>query len=89
MSMILMEKIITFLEFIKMEEIYVEKTVTLWGGNNGEVNMELEDGRVITFNAWELFKDLPSIVEITFDEVQKEKLIMQEKYQKLAQFIVK
>ena len=84
-----MELIITFLELIKMEEIYVEKTVALWGGNNGEVNMELEDGRVITFHAYELFKDLPSIVEITFDEVQKEKLSMQEKYQKLAKFITK
>ena len=85
----LMENFITFLESIKMEEIYVEKTVALWGGNNGEVNMELEDGRVITFHAYELFKDLPSIVEITFNEVQKEKLLMQEKYQKLAQFITK
>lgn len=84
-----MENFITFLELIKMEEIYVEKTVALWGGNNGEVNMELEDGRVITFHAYELFKDLPSIVEITFDEVQKEKLLMQEKYQKLAKFITK
>jgi len=87
--MSLMELTIIFLEQIKMEEIYVEKTVALWGGNNGEVNMELEDGRVITFHAYELFKDLPSIVEITFDEVQKEKLSMQEKYQKLAQFITK
>ena len=84
-----MELTIIFLELIKMEEIYVEKTVALWGGNNGEVNMELEDGRVITFHAWELFKDLPSIVEITFNEVQKEKLNMQEKYQKLAKFITK
>lgn len=84
-----MELTIIFLELIKMEEIYVEKTVALWGGNNGEVNMELEDGRVITFHAWELFKDLPSIVEITFNEVQKEKLNMQEKYKKLAQFITK
>jgi len=84
-----MELIIIFLELIKMEEIYVEKTVALWGGNNGEVNMELEDGRVITFHAYELFRDLPSIVEITFNEVQKEKLNMQEKYQKLAKFITK
>ncbi len=84
-----MELTIIFLELDNMEEIYVEKTVALWGGNNGEVNMELEDGRVITFHAWELFKDLPSIVEITFNEVQKEKLNMQEKYKKLAQFITK
>jgi len=84
-----MELTITFLELDNMEQIYVEKTVALWGGNNGEVNMELEDGRVITFHAYELFKDLPSIVEITFDEVQKEKLSMQEKYQKLAKFITK
>ncbi len=84
-----MELITLFLELIKMEQIYVEKTVSLWGGNNGEVNMELEDGRVITFHAYELFRDLPSIVEITFNEVQKEKLLMQERYQKLAQFITK
>lgn len=84
-----MELTIIFLELDKMEEIYVEKTVALWGGNNGEVNMELEDGRVITFYAYELFKDLPSIVEITFNEVQKEKLLMQENYQKLAKFIKK
>jgi len=87
--MSLMELTIIFLELDKMEEIYVEKTVALWGGNNGEVNMELEDGRVITFYAYELFKDLPSIVEITFNEVQKEKLLMQENYQKLAKFIKK
>jgi len=84
-----MELTITFLELDNMEQIYVEKTVALWGGNNGEVNMELEDGRVITFYAYELFRDLPSIVEMTFNEVQKEKLNMQEKYQKLAKFITK
>lgn len=84
-----MELTITFLELDNMEQIYVEKTVALWGGNNGEVNMELEDGRVITFYAYELFRDLPSIVEMTFNEVQKEKLNMQEKYKKLAQFITK
>ena len=55
------------------KNIYIDNTVSLWGGQNGEVNMELEDGTVLTFNAYNLMRDLPSIVRMTFDEVHCEK----------------
>ena len=72
-----------------MKQIYIEKTVSLWGGKNGEVNMELEDGTVLTFYAYELFRDLPSITEICFNEVASEKEYLRDKYQELAKFITK
>ena len=71
------------------KNIYIDNTVSLWGGQNGEVNMELEDGTVLTFNAYNLMRDLPSIVRMTFDEVHCEKKDIQEKYKKLAKFITK
>ena len=69
------------------ENIYIDDTLTLFGGQNGEVNMELEDGIVLTFNAYNLMRDLPSIVRLTFDEVMHEKKNIQEEYKKLAKFI--
>lgn len=69
------------------ENIYIDDTITLWGGQNGEVNMELEDGIILTFNAYNLMRDLPSIVRLTFDEVMHEKKNIQEEYKKLAKFI--
>ena len=33
------------------KEIYIDNTISMWGGHNGEVNFELEDGSVLTFNA--------------------------------------
>ena len=71
------------------KNIYIDNTVSLWGGQNGEVNMELEDGTVLTFNAYNLMRDLPSIVRMTFDEVHCEKKNFQEKYKELAKFITK
>lgn len=71
------------------KEIYIDRTVSLWGGQNGEVNMQLEDGTVITFNAYNLMNDLPSIVQLTFDEVAREKKFIQNKYKELAKFITK
>jgi hypothetical protein len=71
------------------KEIYIDDTVSLWGGANGEVNMELENGTVLKFNAYNLMRDLPSIVRMTFDEVQYEKKHIQEKYKELAKFITK
>lgn len=71
------------------KEIYIDRTVSLWGGQNGEVNMQLEDETVITFNAYNLMNDLPSIVQLTFDEVAHEKKFIQKKYKELAKFITK
>lgn len=71
------------------KNIYIDNTVSLWGGQNGEVNMELEDGTVLTFNAYNLMRDLPSIVRMTFDEVHCEKKNIQENYKELAKFITK
>lgn len=71
------------------KQIYIEKTTSLWGGKNGEVNMELEDGTILTFYARELFKDLPSITKMTFDEVAIEKEYLKDKYIDLAKFITK
>lgn len=69
------------------ENIYINDTISLWGGQNGEVNMELEDGIILTFNAYNLMRDLPSIVRLTFDEVMHEKKNIQKEYKKLAKFI--
>ncbi len=66
-----------------MKQIYIEKTVSLWGGKNGEVNLELEDGTILTFYAMELFRDLPSITEITFNEVAVEKEQFRNRYKEL------
>lgn len=71
------------------KNIYIDNTVSLWGGQNEEVNMELEDGTVLTFNAYNLMRDLPSIVRMTFDEVHCEKKNIQENYKELAKFITK
>lgn len=69
------------------ENIYIDDTISLWGGQNGEVNMELEDEIILTFNAYNLMRDLPSIVRLTFDEVMHEKKNIQKEYKKLAKFI--
>jgi hypothetical protein len=71
------------------KQIYIDDTVSLWGGQNGEVNMELENGTVLTFNAYNLMKDIPSITKLVFDEVMCEKKHMMEKYKDLAKFITK
>jgi len=71
------------------KQIYIDDTVSLWGGQNGEVNMELENGTVLTFNAYNLMKDIPSITKLVFDEVMCEKKYMMEKYKDLAKFITK
>ena len=72
-----------------VEDVYIDSTTTIWGGKNGEVNIETDNGTILTFNAYNLMKDLPSIVELTFDEVYCEKLSMQNRYKELAKFIVK
>lgn len=69
--------------------IYIDNTVSLWGGKNGEVNMQLEDGTVLTFNAYNLMQDIPSITKMVFDEVMCEKKHTMEKYKELAEFITK
>ena len=69
------------------KEIYIDNTISMWGGHNGEVNFELEDGSVLTFNAYNLMRDLPSIVQLTFDEVAKEKQHFKDRYKELAKFI--
>jgi len=70
-------------------DIYIDNTISMWGGKNGEVCFELEDGRLLTFNAYNLMRDLPNIVELTFDEVACEKRIFEKKYKELAKFISK
>ena len=72
-----------------IEDIYIDNTISMWGGKNGEVCFELEDGRLLTFNAYNLMRDLPNIVELTFDEVACEKRIFEKKYKELAKFISK
>lgn len=69
------------------EFIYIDDTISLWGGKNGEVNMEIEGGKVLTFNAYNLMRDLPNITRMTFDEVMCEKEAMRETYKDLAKFI--
>lgn len=72
-----------------LEDIYIDNTVSIWGGKNGEVCFELEDGRTITFNAYNFMRDLPAIVELTFAEVAAEKRHIQNRYKELAKFITK
>lgn len=71
------------------KNIYIDNTVSLWGGKNGELNMELEDGTVLTFNAYNLMRDIPSITKMVFDEVMFEKKHTMKKYKDLAKFITK
>lgn len=71
------------------KNIYIDNTVSLWGSKNGELNIELEDGTILTFNAYNLMRDIPSITKIVFDEVMCEKIDMMEKYKELAKFITK
>lgn len=71
------------------KQIFIDETVSLWGGMNGEVNMELRDGTILTFYAYSLMRDLPSITKITFDEVMADKVNIQAEYKELAKFIVK
>ena len=51
--------------------------------------MELEDGIVLTFNAYNLMRDLPTIVRMAFDEVKCEREHIEDKYKDLANFIKK
>ncbi len=71
------------------KHIYIDNTVSLFGGQNGELNMELEDGTILTFNAYNLMRDIPSITKMVFDEVMHEKKHTMEKYKELAEFITK
>jgi len=71
------------------KQIYIDNTVSLWGGKNGEVNIGLEDGTILIFNAYNLMKDIPSITKLVFDEVMCEKKHIMEKYKDLAKFITK
>ena len=71
------------------KHIYIDNTVSLFGGQNGELNMELEDGTILTFNAYNLMQDIPSITKMVFDEVMHEKKHTMEKYKELAEFITK
>ncbi len=71
------------------KHIYIDNTVSIWGGKNGELNMELEDGTILTWNCYNLMRDIPDIVPIIFDEVMYEKQDTQKKYKQLAKFIVK
>jgi len=71
------------------KNIYINDTVSLYGGKNGEVMMELEDGIVLTFNAYNLMRDLPTIVRMAFDEVKCERDHIEDKYKDLANFIKK
>lgn len=71
------------------KHIYIDNTVSLFGGQNGELNMELEDGTILTFNAYNLMRDIPSITKMVFDEVMHEKKHTMEIYKELAEFITK
>ena len=71
------------------KNIYIDNTVSLWGSKNGELNIELEDGTILTFNAYNLMRDIPSITKIVFDEVMCDKINTMEKYKDLAEFITK
>jgi hypothetical protein len=71
------------------KNIYIDRSVSLWGGQNGEINIELEDGTTLTFNAYNLMQDIPTITKMVFDEVMHEKKYLQEKYKDLAEFIIK
>jgi len=71
------------------KNIYIDNTVSLWGSKNGELNIELEDGTILTFNAYNLMRDIPSITRVVFDEVMCDKKHTMEKYKELAEFITK
>jgi hypothetical protein len=72
-----------------MTEMYVSGTTTLYGNGNGEVVIETNEGKVITFYARELFKDLPSIISLTQQEVSAEDELIKESWVTLGKKLTK
>tara|TARA_R110000796_G_scaffold10042_2_gene33655 strand:- start:507 stop:725 length:219 start_codon:yes stop_codon:yes gene_type:complete len=72
-----------------MEKIYIKNIEMFYGGSNGEVNIETDDGKTLCFSAYELMKNLPTIMELTFNEVAKEKNQIKVKYDRVIELIEK
>jgi len=71
------------------KEIYIGRTHTIWGNQNGEVCFETEDGTVYTWNARDLYDDLPSLIAMTHIELKHEDKHKNELWVKLGKQIIK
>ena len=69
-----------------MEGIYIDKTISLWGGQNGELFIETENNGVICWNVQTLLDDLPSIIKIAMEE---KKIDDKDKLERLKNIIKK
>ena len=45
---------------------------SIWGGNNGEINIGLDSGDTLTFTAFDLLRDLPVLKKLCQEEINKE-----------------
>lgn len=52
------------------KHIYISSTSELWGGQNGEVIIETDNGYTLTFSAFNLYRDLPALKEISEKEIE-------------------
>jgi hypothetical protein len=57
------------------KHIYIGSTIELWGGQNGEVSIQTDNGYTLTFSAFNLYRDLPALMEISEKEI---KLVLDE-----------
>lgn len=73
----------------KSKELYIHYTTQMWGGQNGEVYVETQDGTVVTFCARELYNDLPSLIAMTHMELEHEEKHTREVWRKLGKKITK
>jgi len=52
---------------------YINMTdASIWGGNNGEINIGLDSGDTLTFTAFDLLRDLPVLKKLCQEEIAKE-----------------
>jgi hypothetical protein len=73
----------------KSKELYIQYTTQLWGGQNGEVNLETQDGTILTFAVRELYSDLPSIIAMVHMELEHEEKHQREIWHKLGKKLTK
>jgi len=73
----------------RTKELYIEQTNQIWGGRNGEVHLETNDGFIITWNARSLYEDLPSLIAQAHIELEHEQEWQRQKWYELGKKLQK
>lgn len=73
----------------RTKELYIDQTIQIWGGRNGEVNLETSDGVVVTWNARHLYDDLPHLIAMTHIELEHEQEMQRQKWYELGKKLQK